>query len=205
MLSRRWVSAAVVCGALGLGGCSEPDMIVSAGPPGVELQRELPPSEKEKPAEALGEQVPKARQGGSAGAETKATASAAPAPLADDYSAPPTAKGETKTTPSGVKYETLQEGTGPSARPGQRVKMHYTGTLEDGKKFDSSRDRGEPFTFTLNKAEVIRGWDEGIPGMKVGERRKLTIPSSAGYGESGQGPIPPNATLIFDVELLGIE
>jgi FKBP-type peptidyl-prolyl cis-trans isomerase len=83
--------------------------------------------------------------------------------------------------------------------------MHYTGTLEDGTKFDSSRDRGEPFAFTLNKAEVIRGWDEGIPGMKVGERRKLTIPASAGYGESGQGTIPPNATLIFDVELLGIE
>jgi FKBP-type peptidyl-prolyl cis-trans isomerase len=176
-------------------------MIVSAGPPGVELPRELPPSEKEKPAEALGEQVPQVGKGGAAGAEAKA----APAPLADDYSAPPTAKGETKTTPSGVKYETLKEGDGPSAKPGQRVKMHYTGTLEDGTKFDSSRDRGEPFAFTLNKAEVIRGWDEGIPGMKVGERRKLTIPASAGYGESGQGTIPPNATLIFDVELLGIE
>ena len=109
------------------------------------------------------------------------------------------------TTPSGLKYEVLQEGSGATPETGQTVTVHYTGTLEDGSKFDSSRDRGQPFQFKVGVGQVIQGWDEGLSTMKVGERRKFTIPPELGYGASGAGGvIPPNATLIFDVELLGV-
>lgn len=112
--------------------------------------------------------------------------------------------GPTTTTPSGLKLEMIKDGTGPNPQPGQTVTVHYTGTLSDGKKFDSSRDRGEPFSFRLGQGQVIRGWDEGLALMKVGSRAKLTIPPQLGYGARGAGGvIPPNATLIFDVELLG--
>jgi FKBP-type peptidyl-prolyl cis-trans isomerase len=110
------------------------------------------------------------------------------------------------TTPSGLKYIELQEGTGATPNAGQTVEVHYTGTLEDGKKFDSSRDRGTPFSFKLGVGQVIKGWDEGLSTMKVGGRRQLTIPPELGYGARGAGGvIPPNATLIFDVELLGVK
>ncbi len=109
------------------------------------------------------------------------------------------------TTSSGLKYQVLTPGTGAEARPGQQVTVHYTGWLTNGTKFDSSVDRNDPFRFNLGGRQVIAGWDEGVAGMKVGEKRKLTIPADLGYGSRGAGGvIPPNATLVFDVELLGV-
>jgi FKBP-type peptidyl-prolyl cis-trans isomerase len=104
-----------------------------------------------------------------------------------------------------LKIEDLQIGTGAEAKAGQSVSVHYTGTLTNGSKFDSSRDRNEPFEFALGAGMVIKGWDQGIAGMKVGGRRKLTIPPELGYGPMGYPPvIPPNSTLIFDVELVEV-
>lgn len=110
------------------------------------------------------------------------------------------------TTPSGLKYVELKEGTGATPQPGQTVEVHYVGTLEDGTKFDSSRDRGQPFSFKIGVGQVIKGWDEGLSTMKVGGRRQLIIPPELGYGARGAGGvIPPNAILHFDVELLGVK
>lgn len=113
------------------------------------------------------------------------------------------------TTPSGLQYTDTQLGTGDEARPGQRVSVHYTGWLytdgQQGAKFDSSRDRNDPFEFPLGAGHVIKGWDEGVAGMKIGGQRTLIIPAELGYGARGAGGvIPPNATLKFDVELLGL-
>jgi peptidylprolyl isomerase len=109
-------------------------------------------------------------------------------------------------TPSGLIYSDLVVGNGPSPSVGKMVKVHYTGTLENGTKFDSSVDRGQPFTFPIGVGQVIPGWDEGVMSMKVGGKRKLTIPPDLGYGAAGAGGvIPPNATLLFDVELLDVE
>ena len=112
------------------------------------------------------------------------------------------------TTPSGLQYEDTLVGSGAQASPGQQVTVHYTGWLYNdgvqGAKFDSSRDRNDPFVFSLGAGMVIRGWDEGVAGMNVGGKRTLVIPASLGYGARGAGGvIPPNATLKFDVELLG--
>ena len=110
------------------------------------------------------------------------------------------------TTESGLKYYDLEVGEGPSPEPGQLVSVHYTGWLEDGKKFDSSLDRGQPFTFPIGMGQVIPGWDEGVGTMKVGGQRQLVIPSELAYGEQGAGGvIPPNAILIFEVELLDVQ
>lgn len=115
------------------------------------------------------------------------------------------ATGETITTDSGLQYEDTECGDGAEATRGSLVTVHYTGTLEDGEKFDSSLDRGEPFEFRLGRGMVIEGWEEGIQGMRVGGSRTLTIPPELGYGETGAPPqIPPNATLIFEVELLDV-
>jgi FKBP-type peptidyl-prolyl cis-trans isomerase len=121
--------------------------------------------------------------------------------MSDDFSA---TGGETQTTPSGLQYSELAPGTGEAAIPGKNVSVHYTGWLANGSKFDSSRDRGPAFSFGLGDGQVIKGWDEGVAGMKVGGRRRLVIPPALGYGERGVGPIPGGATLIFQVELLGV-
>jgi peptidylprolyl isomerase len=109
------------------------------------------------------------------------------------------------TTTSGLVYTDLIAGSGPAPVPGKAVKVHYTGWLENGAKFDSSVDRNEPFVFTIGASQVIQGWDEGVMGMKVGGKRKLIIPAQLGYGSRGAGGvIPPGATLIFEVELLDV-
>jgi peptidylprolyl isomerase len=109
------------------------------------------------------------------------------------------------TTPSGLRYTDEVVGTGDQPTKGKKVRVHYTGTLTDGKKFDSSRDRGQPFEFTIGVGQVIRGWDEGVMSMRVGGRRTLRIPPDLGYGSRGAGNvIPPNAELIFEVELLDV-
>ena len=111
-----------------------------------------------------------------------------------------------QTTESGLKYTDEVVGTGESPSKGKDVTVHYTGTLTNGKKFDSSVDRNQPFTFTIGIGQVIKGWDEGVLTMKVGGKRKLTIPPELGYGTRGAGGvIPPNATLIFDVELISVD
>lgn len=110
----------------------------------------------------------------------------------------------TQMTDSGLKFEDTTVGSGAVASQGQTVSVHYTGWLENGTKFDSSKDRNEPFEFKLGAGQVIRGWDEGVAGMKIGGVRRLTIPPQLGYGDRGAGGvIPPKATLIFEVELLG--
>jgi peptidylprolyl isomerase len=125
----------------------------------------------------------------------------------NDNSSPTKVEGKGKSTSSGLQYWDLKEGTGTTASTGKTVSVHYTGWLaKDGKKFDSSVDRGQPFMFQLGAGQVIKGWDEGVAGMKIGGKRQLRIPPELGYGARGAGGvIPPNATLIFDVELLGVK
>ncbi len=122
-----------------------------------------------------------------------------------DTSAPTKTQGKPVVLPSGLKYIDIKKGTGAEAKAGANVSVHYTGWLTDGKKFDSSVDRGEPFQFKLGAGMVIKGWDEGVAGMKVGGKRQLRIPSELAYGARGAGGvIPPNAALVFEVELLGV-
>jgi FKBP-type peptidyl-prolyl cis-trans isomerase len=120
-------------------------------------------------------------------------------------SAPSKVEGDGITTASGLRYWDIKVGDGVEAKPGDRVTVHYTGWLENGTKFDSSHDRHQPFQFRIGAGQVIKGWDEGVAGMKVGGRRQLRIPPELGYGARGAGDaIPPNARLIFDVELLEV-
>jgi FKBP-type peptidyl-prolyl cis-trans isomerase len=189
-----WIGGVAACCAGLTGIACGPPSIQPVGPPGIEFtavtQETVP---EDQVAEALGE----AR--GSLTRETPAKVATPPAV--------PTAVGQSQTTPSGLTYTTLQAGTGATAEPGKRVTVHYTGTLDDGKVFDSSRQKNQPFTFTLGQGEVIAGWDQGVHGMKVGERRKLTVPGPLAYGANPprSSPIPANATLTFDVELLDVK
>ena len=132
------------------------------------------------------------------------------AAVAAACSQPPAASGggggNEVTTPSGLKYTDLVVGSGAQPQPGQTAVVHYTGWLLDGKKFDSSKDRGQPFSFPLGQGRVIRGWDEGVATMRVGGTRRLVIPPDLGYGARGAGGVvPPNATLTFEVELLDVK
>ncbi|MFB3053049.1 MAG: FKBP-type peptidyl-prolyl cis-trans isomerase [Dehalococcoidia bacterium] len=118
---------------------------------------------------------------------------------------PPPVEGKPITTGSGLQFCEIEQGKGEAPKASETIVVHYTGWLEsDGTKFDSSVDRGTPFSFTIGEGRVIGGWDEGLATMQVGGKRRLIIPPDLAYGKSGQGPIPPNATLIFDVELLEI-
>jgi FKBP-type peptidyl-prolyl cis-trans isomerase len=131
-----------------------------------------------------------------------------PAPAArPNTTAPTKVTGDGVKTASGLQYWDIRVGAGAEAKGGNHVKVHYTGWLTTGKKFDSSVDAHSPFDFTIGQGDVIKGWDEGVTGMKVGGKRQLRIPPELGYGASGTpgGPIPPNATLIFDIQLLGVK
>jgi FKBP-type peptidyl-prolyl cis-trans isomerase len=121
-------------------------------------------------------------------------------------SSPTKVTGDAVKTASGLQYWDINIGTGAEAKPGSLVTVHYTGWLTTGKKFDSSADAGKPFNFTIGRGQVIKGWDEGVAGMKVGGKRQLRIPADLAYGEKGYpGVIPANATLIFDVQLLSVK
>ncbi len=172
-------------------GCDDPGAIVPTTPPGAVIPKESPDAE---PAQAQGEM-------------------AAPAPRATDAAAlaakfppaAPTPKGESKSTKGGVVYETIKEGTGPALTAGQKATLHYVGSLESGEVFDSSRKRQQPMLVTIGVDGLIAGWNQGVPGMKVGEVRKLVIPPDLAYGDAGKSPsIPPKATLIFEIELVSI-
>ena len=185
----------VTRGCLGLAlilvGCDAPEEIMPTSPPGTVLPRTAPDSND--PAQAQGEAAvltPKApRESGKAAAYTPAL---------------PTAKGETKTTKNGVKYETLKEGTGDELKPGRVALFHYVGTLENGTIFDSTRQRGEPYKVAIGTGQLIKGWEEGLPGMRVGEIRKLWVPAKMAYGETEKPRIPSNSNLVFEFELLQI-
>ena len=175
-------------------GCGDPTQmqIVQVMPPGATPIRKV---DENDAAQALGES-----------ARTAAKAAATGEAKGDPFPpAPPTALGESKTLEGGVRYETLKEGTGEEVTSGRVAVVHYVGKLDDGTVFDSSRERGKPSDFALGTGGLIKGWEYGIPGMKVGEVRKLIVPPAMGYGSQNKGKIPPDSTLTFEVELMGVK
>ena len=191
----------------------------SAGGKCLEALQKLEPAQAEEAARCIGkaenmaglqscDQLMQPKPAAAPAEPEKPAAEAVPAPEGDAAPAPaPTKEVEEMTTnASGLKYTDHNVGDGPSPTAGKKVTVHYTGTLTDGTKFDSSVDRGQPFSFVIGIGQVIKGWDEGVLSMKVGGKRKLVIPPELGYGARGAGAaIPPNATLVFEVELLGVE
>jgi FKBP-type peptidyl-prolyl cis-trans isomerase len=182
-------------GFLGLGlivvGCDVPEDITPTSPPGTVLPRT--PPDANDPAQAQGE---------SALVSTKTPGESGKTPAFTP--AAPTAKGETKVTKNGIKYETLKEGSGDELKPGRVATFQYVGTLENGTVFDSSRQRGSPYKVAIGTGQLIKGWEEGLPGMRVGETRKLWIPAKMAYGDQERAKIPANSNLIFEIELLGV-
>lgn len=192
-MTARWTVAGTL--ALAFAGCTEPPSMVPVAPPGMEYKRNIPVPD-DQVATALGETAVR-KQG-----EPEATARVA----AGFEGLPETEPGEVKTTASGLKYETITKGAGAVAKSGHNVQVNYSGTLGAGlEPFDSSVGKG-PLPFKLGAHKVIKGWEEGIAGMKVGEKRRFVIPPELGYGPSGfGGKIPPNATLYFEVELVNTQ
>lgn len=194
MTSRKWAWL-LVCG-VGVWGCKPPE-IVPVALPGMEY-KQIPTVPDDQQAQALGETSSRAGSSSLAQA-TQATQ--------DSNVAPTSIKAGSGTDLGhGLKMETLKEGNGKVAQMGQYVTVHYVGTLPNGKEFDSSRRKGEPFSFKLGNGEVIQGWDQGVAGMKIGETRRLIVPPDLAYGADGRPPvIPPNSPLHFDVELLDVK
>ncbi len=178
----------LILSGLALAGCDAPPNSTPVLPPGMEPVR-VPSPSAGSGSEALGEGQGHAHGPAESGISTVISE--------------PTPIGEIRKAASGLTYTTLKAGDGPTVKPGQSIKVHYTGRLVDGTKFDSSIDRGAPFPVVIGTGQVIKGWDLGIPGMKVGEKRRLVIPSDLGYGTKGFPPtIPANAQLNFEVEVI---
>lgn len=171
------------------------------------------PAEKKAAAPAEGEQAAASHEAAAGHGQPAATDPAATSTPEGQETAPAsspasnlTPGANVTTTASGLKYEDLVVGTGATPKAGQTCSVHYIGWLTNGSKFDSSRDRGTPFTFPIGQGSVIKGWDEGVMGMKVGGKRKLWVPPAMAYGADGYPPvIPPNSELVFEVELLGVQ
>jgi FKBP-type peptidyl-prolyl cis-trans isomerase len=187
------IKITVALAGLALCGCEEPTGIVPVAPPGAYIPKESPDAD---PAQAVGETAPVSSRPTTASSKQSAK-----------KPAPSTAKDEVKTTEGGVRYQTLKEGTGVELQPGQKAVVNYEGKLADGTIFESTSSSGQakPAEFIIGIGQMIKGWDEAIPGMKIGEVRKLTIPPEMGYGKAPRDKIPPSSTLIFEVELVGIK
>ncbi len=185
-MKSRIALAWVWVGLMAFGGCDNP-RITPVMPPGVNLPRLAPPT-------------------AGSGAQAVGETGGVQEPGLSKIISEPTPVGHEKKTASGMAYTTQREGTGPTARPGQTVTLKYVGTLENGTKFYDTADHGGTVDVVIGAGRNIQGLDEGVPGMKVGEKRRLVIPGSMGYGAEGQkGLIPPNATLAIEVELVGVK
>jgi FKBP-type peptidyl-prolyl cis-trans isomerase FkpA len=184
----RMAIMSILAGLVAWTGCEDP-MVVPVMPPGFTPPK-IPPPSAGGASEALGEGA--TMPGGGQRTVSKVIS-------------PPTPIGQPKTTSTGLIYETIKEGTGPECKPGDQIKVNYLGRLSTGEKFDASADRGGSYPLQIGVGGVVPGWDEGVPGMKVGESRRLTCSPQLGYGANGRPPvIPANATLVFDIDLLEI-